>query len=682
MLSRYPLFRILFFYISGILTGKILSVDTGIAVAGYLLVSGFTFFISSKLLSGRLSRTAMVCLPVFFFAAAGLIAFTVNRFPADIELSREEKNLVAVVTHTPRKHAATFSVESRIIGERKDSCLVNKDFGVIIYFRGQPQPPHLVPGDLLVLKGRLESIEPPKNPGQFDYSSYMSSKGIVGRTFCRSGNLVKAGRSGRLKLRRWSSLLQGKLERKIESFGLNIREASVLKAILIGWRSDLDRDVKGKFASAGAMHILAVSGLHVGILYLLLRLVLQPLERIPKGKWLVSFLIVGGIWVYAFVSGLSPSVSRAATMFTFVSIGTLLQRDTNIYNTLIASALFLLIIQPNLLFSLGFQLSYAAVLGIVSLQPVIYGLVNFQNLWILDKLWSLLSVSIAAQVGTLPLTLYYFHQFPVWFLITNTIVIPLTWFIMFYGLLMLILSFFISTPELLLNILKGAVSLLNEAVSFIEGWKFSVWKIYSFSPVSLVLLSFVIFFAILILIKPVKRGFFIFIALLCVFFLNVIREEYQGSRLTVFSIPGHKAMAWNAPGSKVLIADHALLADPSLMDYHGLGYWNQSSGFHPQVIPWNEQTHLKQGGLCINGPMVQVRDLKIFWPGESQNFGELPFSPDLWITSGMDTRLHKGSTLLYTGHSDRVWYHGPEQDDSLVHFLKDSAYVHFFENDP
>ena len=171
------------------------------------------------------------------------------------------------------------------------------------------------------------------------------------------------------------------------------------------------------------MHVLAVSGLHVGIIFFILNFLLTPLNRNKRLLKIKLFLLVGALWFYAFLTGLSPSVMRSCTMFSFIVVGENLNKRTNIYNTLAASAFLLMLINPLIIFGAGFQLSYIAVISIVFFQPRLAALVAVKNR-ILKYVWDLFTVSVAVQIGTAPISIFYFHQFPVYFWLSNFIVIP------------------------------------------------------------------------------------------------------------------------------------------------------------------------------------------------------------------------------------------------------------------
>jgi competence protein ComEC len=188
------------------------------------------------------------------------------------------------------------------------------------------------------------------------------------------------------------------------------------------------------------MHVLSVSGLHVALIYMILGFLLAFLKRGKAGLILFAVIMISFLWVYAFLSGFSPPVQRATVMFTFVIIGENLRRPVNIYNSLTASALLLILLNPNVLFDVGFQLSYLAIFGIVLIQPVLYNMIDLNNP-ALKWLWALFTVSVAAQLITFPLGLFYFNQFPNLFWLSNFIVVPVTTFIMWFTL-----AYFVFVP--------------------------------------------------------------------------------------------------------------------------------------------------------------------------------------------------------------------------------------------
>jgi competence protein ComEC len=223
------------------------------------------------------------------------------------------------------------------------------------------------------------------------------------------------------------------------------------------------------------MHILAVSGMHVALLYWVLNLVLSFFDKIRYGMYFRLAILLLAIWMYALITGLSASVLRATVMFSFVIAGQAASRQISIFNSLAASAFFLLIWNPYNLIDAGFQLSYLAVLSIVVLYPLIFKLWFFEN-WLLNEVWSITACTIAAQIGTFPLSVYYFHQFPNLFLISNLVIIPFSTLIIYSSILLICCSFSELFVAFFGGIFNWMVLYLNKFVLYIDKLPFALWK--------------------------------------------------------------------------------------------------------------------------------------------------------------------------------------------------------------
>jgi competence protein ComEC len=327
-------------------------------------------------------------------------------------------------------------------------------------------------GDYLLIENNFQEISDPKNPGEFNYRRFLSYSNIFHQAYRTSGQWQPTGRNQGFFLVRWSLAMRHKALQTFEDHHLSGREFAVVSALLLGFREYLDEDLRREFAGAGAMHILCVSGLHVGIIFLVLKFLLSFLNKVPRGRIVQTVLVILLIWFYAAITGFSPSVLRASTMFSFVALGHSFRRTTSIYNTLAASAFLLMIIDPYIITRIGFQLSYLAVISIVALQPFFYQQLVFKN-YLLDKAWAILTVSLAAQLATGPLSLFYFHQFPNYFLLTNLIVIPLASLIIYSALATLVLTPIPFVGMVAGKVLFGFVYALHQSVKFIEGLPYS-----------------------------------------------------------------------------------------------------------------------------------------------------------------------------------------------------------------
>lgn len=303
----------------------------------------------------------------------------------------------------------------------------------------------IAPDDILVVYAQISEIQKPLNPHQFDYSNYMKSLEVYGQLRISEKDILKSTK-GTPTLSGIAQNLRASIITNLQNSKLKTNERAIIQALVLGEKKDIDKQLYNEYAAAGAVHILAVSGLHVAILYAVLAFIFKTLIHWKHGIFLHSVIIVILLWGFAMLSGLSPSVTRAVTMFSFFALAKLLNRETNSMNTLFLSFLTLLIINPLWLFQVGFQLSYLAVFFIVWLYPHFYKM-GYSKYWILRKAWTIISVSICAQIGVLPLTLYYFHQFPGLFLLTNIVILPTLTIIMCSGILIVGLAFLNNLPN-------------------------------------------------------------------------------------------------------------------------------------------------------------------------------------------------------------------------------------------
>lgn len=292
-------------------------------------------------------------------------------------------------------------------------------------------------GDRLIFKGDLRPLPTPTNPDAFNYGQYLQNNGFSAQAFLSSKDLLITS-SNRFDYRTLPAKIRNKCLIIFQNSGISEPALAIIQALLLGDRSGMDREIQDSFIKSGAIHLLAVSGLHVGILYMVLG---SFLSLFFKPSHVISILLsLSFLFSYAFITGFSPSVSRAALMFAVIHIGRATNRNNNIYNSLAVSASLLLVINPLFLFHVGFWLSHLAVLGIVIFYPYINGLITFRFI-IWRHLWSLMSVSLAAQITTLPVSLYTFGAFPTWFLLSNLLMLPLVAPILLLAIANLLFSF-------------------------------------------------------------------------------------------------------------------------------------------------------------------------------------------------------------------------------------------------
>jgi len=305
--------------------------------------------------------------------------------------------------------------------------------------------------DELVVFANTKTLKPALNPHQFDYAKYMKSMGVTDQITLHA-DLYFLEKNKTKTLFGVAAEIRNTIISKLKKQNFGEEELSIIQALLLGQRHDISAETYNDYKNAGAVHILAVSGLHIGILLLLLQFLLRPLEHLTHGRKLKLAIIVILLWGFAFVAGLSASIVRAVTMFTFVAYALYLNKPSNTFNILALSMFFILLVfDPKLLFQVGFQMSYAAVFAIVWMYPLLQKFWSPKNS-VLKKIWQLLSVSVAAQLGVLPISLFYFHQFPGLFFVSNLLIVPALGAILGLGILVIVLALFNMLPPFLVTI--------------------------------------------------------------------------------------------------------------------------------------------------------------------------------------------------------------------------------------
>ena len=320
-------------------------------------------------------------------------------------------------------------------------------------------------GTHLQIKGSLYQNSPAKNPNQFDYGKYLENKQIYAQMYADASD-IKMGSIMEKDIWYYTAKLRTKIIRNLEKTHFNKAELHVAIALILGQQQDISPEIIRDYQFAGAVHILSVSGLHIGFILLFVTFILKPFPNTRRGSFIKLIIILLSLSSFGFMAGLAPSVLRSVTMFSFVAIGMYLRRSTNIFHTLLVSMLLILLFEPSFLFDVGFQLSYVALFFILWLQPLL------SQLWmpktVISKyFWDILTVSFAAQIGAFPLSIYYFHQFPGLFFVTNLVIIPFLSIIMGLGVLVMVLAAFDTIPLFLVQFLEWSIFILNKIINSI-----------------------------------------------------------------------------------------------------------------------------------------------------------------------------------------------------------------------
>ncbi|MDV6168950.1 ComEC/Rec2 family competence protein [Flavobacterium sp. DG1-102-2] len=429
-------------------------------------------------------------------------------------------------------------------------------------------------GERFVIAATPLPIAKPLNPSQFDYAAYMQKQDVFHQLKLRN-NFIRVGTDhsfdyyiGRLR------------EKLINSFALHhfsLPVQNTINALLLGQRQDMDTETNNAYRDAGVLHILAISGLHFAVLFYVLTYLFKPLNRFKKkGKLTRLLLILSMLWGFAFITGLSASVVRSVVMFSFISIGQQLNRNTSVYNSLAVSMLVLLIAEPNFLFDAGFQLSYLAVFFIVWLQPF-YKNLKASKYAAINYFSDTMLVSLAAQLGVLPLSLYYFNRFPLLFLAANLIVIPLSNVILLLGLFVLMLNFIWIDAALFFGKALGfLVNTMNGFIKWVASFESLVIKDISFTLLLTIVLYIVVTsFAFWLYNKNFKRTLVLLTSIIVFQGIYAVTSWHEGKSEEMIVFNNYRSTILTSKDKKsITVMSTDSLADKSLliMSYAKAGF--------------------------------------------------------------------------------------------------------------
>ncbi len=588
-LNRIPLLRLLIPFIIGIVGVVYLQPNTyniliifGICFVVYitlLLIKSLNANFKLRWLYGTLLYTN------FLLAGACLTSLKYSS-PNNSITANDDALLIGEIVEVPQVKEKTVKVILELKGIKQKEDWIASEGKVITYIQNDSSSTKLNVGNVISFEPKLEDVPAPKNPNEFDFRKYLSYHLIHQQAFLRSNNWSLVAKAPKFNIVKLAHNIRKELILILENYGIKDKELAVASALILGYKDDIDAQLKSAYSSAGAMHVLAVSGLHVGIIFLIFSKLFFFLEKFKSGRVIKGFLLILILWGYALITGLSPSVMRAATMFSFVVVAKTLNRNSSFFNTLAASAFALLIYNPLLIMEVGFQLSYLAVIGIVIIQPWVNNWFTVNN-WLGRKIWEITAVSIAAQIATFPLGLLYFHQFPNYFLLSNLIVIPLALAILCLGITTLCFSFIPAIGEYLAIALNYLLQTLNYAVTYIDQLPYSLSENIKFS-IADAWLIYISIACIILLIAYRKFKFLLVGALSLITFLvlNILFQinTHQQRKLIVYNIPQHSAINFIDRTDNVLVSDIKLTQNRSKMLFHTQNNWINSGVKNEKVV--------------------------------------------------------------------------------------------------
>ncbi|WP_170252526.1 ComEC/Rec2 family competence protein [Adhaeribacter aerolatus] len=550
-------------------------------LAGLLLVLYlFLYYLSRKNKSVHLNNLAGITGMLLLAAAGYLVTHTftsrqqpVNLAPSNDAISHYVGVVDDYITQKPTSVSSIIQVKAvKRAGTWQPAAgkvrLTIKRAQEIMPFRY---------GAVLLVKGAPEPVKPPLNPAQFDYRRYLANSQVYYQQYLPGPWFIQVGYEPGNRLKAWSIGVRNYLDDRLRAAMPSEREYGVAAALLLGIKDFLPEDIKAAYSQSGTMHVLAVSGLHVGVIFYVLNLLLGKWSRQRGFKWFRFLVLLGIFGSYAFVTALSASVLRAVGMFLLLVAAETFRRQTNIYNTLAAAAFFLLLYNPYFLIEVGFQLSFLAVLGILYFSPIFESWLAPET-YVARFLWKMLCASVAAQLTTLPLTLYYFHQFPVYFLAANVVAITVSSGALVVGLLLLALSWLPMVPVFLGWVLTGLLRFMHESNAWLLQAPFPVIEGISLTTLQTWVLYGLLGLLGLFFARKKLIYFSLFAGVFLLFSslkIKATNQRQANQLLVVYQVPRATALAFISGHQGQLLADSAFYTNPKNHQYIIQPHWQE-----------------------------------------------------------------------------------------------------------
>lgn len=578
MFSWAPLalFRFCIFFVSGILTaiyaGEIIPESTAVA---FLSSVSLLYFLGASVKKWRsvFSEFGYILVIIFSFLSGYLCLLFNTSIGSKDHFSNYLDQIQAYqvsIIYGPEEKQKSYKLEAVVKSIRIDSTWLPTSGKVLLYISKTTEAANLSYGDLLLIKGSPVELQVPMNPHEFDYKRFLSFKNVHHQQFMGADKYLLCGSLPESRLMFYAQNFRKWAARELKANIVGEQQQAIAMALVLGIRDGIDNEIQEAYAASGAMHVLAVSGLHVGVIYMLLNLLLIRIFPKKKYNWIKALVCIIVLWMFAFVTGLSASVLRAVTMFSFFALASAFGRGANVYNTLAGAALVLLLFDPYLIMSVGFQLSFLAVIGIVSITQGLYQLWEPPYIFI-DNIWKISCVALAAQLSTFALGMLYFHQFPVYFFFSNLFVIPGAFIILLAGISCLLFSLVPFIAQIVGGVAEVCIWLLNRIVLFIEALPYSkVNDIYIDNLQTWLLLlciAGVVAFFYTRRIVLLKTAFGLAVIFALVTWVHFYQNQ-QKNFITFYKINGHTAIDWIQSGTAYFYFDDGLKKDKEKIRFH------------------------------------------------------------------------------------------------------------------
>jgi competence protein ComEC len=623
-LQRTPFIRILLPFLSGVITESFVWLRLDRLLFIFILVLFLSLMVIVRR-SGYYRDTLAGILFTLFFFLSGIFVTSEKNKPKKFT---DGSFYQATILEQPVEKPKSFKAEAIVTALLSGDTILTAHEKIIVYFAKSDKMDSLKAGSCIVFNQTPREIENQGNPFEFDYKGYTGKKGVFRQIFLKGNSWKNTGRDSSFSIMILAENARDFLLDIYRRNGLSGTEFDILSALTLGYRKSMDPEIVQAFAATGSTHVLSVSGLHVGIVYLMFNLAFGFLRKRKSTRFIFLGMAVISLWVFSFITGLSPPVQRSALMFTIVLLGENLRRPANIYNTLAASAFIILVLDPNLIFDVGFQLSYAALFGIVYFQPRLNAIFEFSSKPA-HYFWELFTVSIAAQITTFPLSCYYFNQFPVYFWLSGFIVIPLSFAFIFLGVVILALSPFPLIAGFLAKIAGFLVKFLVLSLQWIEGFPGALLKGFNF-PFVILLITSTLIICLMLFMETKKLHYlrYMFILLIIGFIYSSALKVIQNHQKEIIAYKSTEPVLHLIFGRSNYLLSSAQLLKNDFPEWQVNPVIKQLRLKDPVVIPFEADytDHL----LVKRGPYLFF-DGTVIWLQNNEDHPDASVKPDVII---------------------------------------------------
>lgn len=533
---KFPLARIAIWFILGLLAAYYFNPNPAIALISLgisFILFGISYYLSKKQLDQK-RYFGLITYLIFFLVGVTTQSLHNKRFSPNhyVNNFKPEQHYFVGATLIEKLKSSAFN--DRYIAEITSVDSLKTNGRILFNIKKDSLNQQLKIGSQMLYYGEIYENREPHNPNQFNYGRYLKNKSIYGQIYADASD-VKVNSHLDKNIWYYAAAFRNRIITNLKKSGFAEAELNVVVALILGQQQDISPEILKDYQLAGAVHILSVSGLHVGCIMIAIGYLLKPLPKNKFGEVLKLVIIIGFLWLFALVAGFSPAVTRSVVMFTFIAIGEYSNRKTNIFHTLIASMFFILLVEPAFIFDVGFQLSYCALFFIVWLKPI------FDKIWmpenkILKSFWEILSVSFAAQIGAFPLSVYCFHQFPGLFFVTNLLVLPMLSAILAFGVFVMLWAYVTVVPEFLAKVLENSIWFLNKIINWVASFESFIFQDISFNWQMLVTCYLMIFAFAIWIMKPDFKKLSLALTSLIIFQITYFGTEYLNQTQEEFII--------------------------------------------------------------------------------------------------------------------------------------------------